>query len=211
MQALMPPAFLESIQEFFRHPENLDRALRLAWERLAAMYIGEKLAMSTLLFVTVLGSIAAVNRYFSGHFGMPAPRKTIKVPKRAKGFGVKHLALLGVALLPGGMVGMFTIYHIMGSDHWRRDAFIIVGGSAIPGLFLVSMRMNAFPWPHLRDAVYLSGLVGLVFALLQCWALIKLLREWWGEPDECVAWWPPLALCIQVFMLCVGSHLILGG
>jgi hypothetical protein len=27
--------------------------------------------------------------------------------------------------------------------------------------------------------------------------MIKLLREWWGEPDECVPWWPPLALWMQ--------------
>ena len=205
----MPLAFLNSIQEWFSHPEILDRILRHMWERLAAMYIGEKIAMITLLLVSIIGSIASVNRYFSGHFGVPVPRKIVKAPKRAKGFGVKYLVLLGVALLPGGMVGMFTIYSIMGTSHWRRDASIIVGGSLIPAACLVALRFDSFPWAHLHDSVYVSGLIGMIFALLQCWASIKLLREWWGEPDECVAWWPPIALCMQVAVLCIAAHLVL--
>lgn len=190
---------------------HTDAVLRQHWGRLAALYIGEKLALGALLFVCILGGIAATNRYFSGHFGMPLPRKSVKTPRRKKGFGVKHLALLLVALLPGGLVGMFTVYSIMGRGHWRRDALIIVVGSLVPGGLLLAAHSTHFPWPHLRDAIYFSGLVGLVFALLHCWALIKLLREWWGEPDECVAWWPPLALCIQVLMLCVATHLVLSG
>jgi len=205
----MPLAFLDSVQDWFRHPEILDRILRQMWERLAAMSIGEKIAMGTLLFVAILGSIAAVNRYFSGHFSAPVPRKTVKVPKRAKGFGVKYLVLLAVALLPGGMVGMFTVYSIMGTTQWRRDATIIVAGSLIPAALLVALRVESFPWAHLHDSVYVSGLTGLIFALLQCWAMIKLLREWWGEPDECVGWWPPFALCPQVGVLCIATHLVL--
>ena len=78
-------------------------------------------------------------------------------------------------------------------------------------MILVFARTMDFPWPHLRDAIYFSGLVGLIFALLQVWVLIKLLREWWGEPDECVAWWPPLALCMQLSLLMAATGRILAG
>jgi hypothetical protein len=46
-----------------------------------------------------------------------------------------------------------------------------------------------------------SGLLGLIFGLLHVWALVKLLRQWWGESDECVPWWPPAALWLQIVML----------
>jgi hypothetical protein len=89
----------------------------------------------------------------------------------------------------------------MGHANWRRDALLIVGLSLVPALLMMVSRWDDFPWPGLRDAIYFSGLLGLVFGLLQCWVLIKLLREWWGEPDECVAWWPPLALLLQCSLL----------
>ncbi|HEY3323263.1 MAG TPA: hypothetical protein VGP72_22605 [Planctomycetota bacterium] len=172
--------------------------LRPHWERISELYIGEKLAIGTLLVVSLLGSIAATNRFFAGHFGWPKARKALKAPKRKKGFGIKHVILVLLALLPGGLVGTFTVYAIMGKERWRRDALTIVEISVLPGLLLLSLRAPFLPWPQLRDTVYFSGLLGLIFGLLQIWAAVKLLREWLGEPDECVPWWPPLALCLQL-------------
>jgi len=187
--------------EWLRRIEWVDRVWRLPWERIPALYIGEKLALGTLLAVTLIGSTAAVDRLFSGHYGWPKPRKAGKGGRRKKGLGVKWLALALIALLPGGLVGMAAVYAVMGQENWRGDAFRIVGMSLVPAALLWLLRLGSLPWPELRDAVYVSGLLGLIFGLLQVWAMLKLLRQWWGEPDECVPWWPPAAYCMQLLLL----------
>lgn len=179
------------------------RMVPLPWQRLAELYIGEKLALGSLLCVTLMGAIAGINRFLAGEFSWPKRRKSIKTPKRKKGFGVKHIVLLLIAILPGGLVGTATVYAVMGKEHWRKDALWIVTFSFLPALLLMLFRAAWFPWPHYRDAIYLSGLMGLIFGMLQLWALIKLLREWWGEPDECVPWWPPAAFWLQLLLLWV--------
>ena len=187
----------------------IEALLELPWHRIETLYIGEKLALASLTLVCVIGWIAAGNRFFACQFSMPANRKTLRIQKRKTGFGIKHFVLILIALLPGGMVGMFTIYAIMGKELWRRDALLICGISLVPAALLLGMRLESFPWPQIRDGVYVSGLLGLIFGLLHFWALTKLLREWWGEPDECVAWWPPLALWAQVSMLSAAALRIL--
>lgn len=195
---LLPPA---ALAELLRRIECVDRIWRLPWERLPTLYVGEKLALSLLALVTLIGGIAAVNRLLAGHYRWPKARKVVKVPKHRKGVGIKWLALVLIALLPGGIVGLATVYAVMGKESWRRDALRIVGLSLAPAGLLGLLRLESFPWPDMRDAIYTSGLLGLIFGLLQIWALIKLLRQWWGEPDECVPWWPPAAFCLQALLL----------
>ena len=177
----------------------LDPLLHLPWERIPALYIGEKIALGSLLAVTLIECVAAANRFFAGEFHWPKPRKQIRTPKRKKGFGVKWLMVAALALLPGGLAGTAAVYVIMGKEGSRRDALRIVGLALIPALLLALLRVS--PWHELHDAVYVSGLLGLVFGLLHVWALVKLLRQWWGEPEECVPWWPPAALCLQCVVL----------
>lgn len=106
-----------------------------------------------------------------------------------------------IALLPGGLVGTFAVMSVMGKAQWRQDALKIFAMSLIPAVPLGLLRMEWFPWPHWRDAVYVSGVPGLVFAVLQVWIVIKLLRQWWGEPDEYIPWWPPFVLVLQWLLL----------
>lgn len=177
----------------------VQRIVNLPWRRFGELYVGESIALSVLAFATFVCAVAAMNRFLAGDFNWPKKSRAGGSKKRA--FGLKYFALLFVALLPGGLVGTFAVYAVMGKDHWRRDALLIVGASLAPALLLILMRATFFPWPGLRDSVYVGGIVGLVFGVLQLWALIKLLRESIGEPDECVPWWPPLALWAQSGLL----------
>jgi len=206
----MPPLPPGTIVDWFMEWPSIREVAVLGWNRVVSLHIGEKLALGVLLGVVLCGAAAAVNRILAGEFAAPRPRKSVKTPRRKKGFGLKHLALLLVALLPGGLVGTFVVYAIMGKENWRRDAFAIVGASLVPGLLLLLLRADFFPWPQARDAIYISGLLGLIFGMMQCWALVKLLREWWGEPEECVAWWPPLALWAQGALLAGCALRVLG-
>ena len=190
-----------SISEWLHQIPGLERLRQLPWHRVGALYIGEKLALGVLAFVTLTEVVVAANRFMAMEFAFPVTRKAVRTPKRKKGFGLKHLALVLLALLPGGVVGTFSVILVMGKEHWRRDAFWIVGISLPFALMLFLLRASFFPWPQWSDALYVSGTIGLIFGILQVWAMIKLLREWWGEPDECVAWWPPLALWCQALML----------
>ncbi|MCY3017811.1 MAG: hypothetical protein NTW87_02100 [Planctomycetota bacterium] len=201
--------FLVALPEWLRRIEWVDRLWRLPWERIPELYIGEQLALGTLLGVTVLGCAAAANRFLAGHFSWPKPRKAVKAPKRKRGVGIKWLVLGLIALLPGGLVGTAAVYAIMGKENWRHDALRIVGVSMVPAGLLALLRAEGFPWPELREGVYGSATLGLIFGLLHVWAMIKLLRQWWGEPDECVPWWPPAALCLQVLILFGAAVLLL--
>jgi hypothetical protein len=189
---------LDVLPDWLTQLEFIQPLLRLPWERLQKLFIGEKIALGTLLGASLLGSVAAVNRFLACEFAFPKPRKSVRTPRRKKGFGIKHAVLLLVAILPGGLVGSFAVYAVMGRAMWRRDALIIVGASFVPALLLLLLRASFFPWPHFADEVYISGILGITFGLLHVWAMIKLLREWWGEPEECVAWWPPAALWVQL-------------
>jgi hypothetical protein len=179
----------------------VERVLALPWWRIHTLYVGEKLALGALLAVTLVGAVAATDRLFAGNYGWPKQRRASRTSKRKKGIGVKWVVMALIALLPGGLVGMAAVYAVMGRENWRRDALKIVGMSLVPAVLLGLLRLEQWPWPDMRDAVYVSGLLGLIFGLLHVWALVKLLRQWWGEPDECVPWWPPAALCLQIVML----------
>jgi len=184
-------------------PLWLGRILALPWWRFQTLYIGEMLALLCLAAVTFIGGVAALDRLFAANFSWPQARRTGRAPRRKKGLGVKWLALALFALLPGGLVGMFTVYTIMGKARWRSEALRIVGLSLLPAGLLGLLRLERFPLGgDARCSSYtISALLGLVFGLLQVWALVKLLRQWWGEADECIPWWPPLALCLQALLL----------
>ena len=202
--------FLASVFDWLTQALGVERILMLPLQRIHALYLGEKFALACLLPVSLMGCVAALNRFLAGEFAWPKPRKAVKEPKRKKGFGLKHLAMLLLALLPGGLVGTVAVYALVGKEKWRSDALLMVGLSAVPALLLLLLRAGFFPWPELRDTVFLSGTLGLAFGLLQVCALVKLLREWWGEPEECVAWWPPLALCLQMLLLgAAGCNILL--
>ena len=193
--------FLTACLSWLPRMEWLEQVLGLPWQRIPELYIGEKLALAGLAAATCIGGVTALDRLFAGDFSWPKARRTGRPPKRKKGLGVKWVVMALIALLPGGLVGMAGIYTIMGKEKWRSDALRIAGLSLAPAGLLGVLRLEWFPWPELRDSVYVSGLFGLVFGLLQTWAMIKLLRQWWGEPDECVPWWPPMALCLQAALL----------
>ena len=197
-------SFLGALEWLHQFP-GMERLRHVPWQRIGALYIGEKLALGVFTFVTVFEVVVAANRFMAMEFAFPKPRKSVRTPKRKRGFGLKWVALALLALLPGGLVGTFVVIAVMGKDHWRRDAFWIIGLSVPFALALFLIRASFFPWPQFADALYISGSIGLIFGILQLWALIKLLREWWGEPDECVAWWPPLALWCQ--LLCLSAVL----
>jgi len=184
--------------------------MKVLGSRLPDLPIGEKLGLGVLFFACFTGTLAAANRFVSGPFSWSVDRATLVLPKQRKGFGIKHLVLLLIALLPGGLVASFTVYAIMGKGNWRRDSVFVLGLASLPSALLLSARTEHFPWPELSDAIYFSGLLGLIFGMLHLWILIKLLRQWWGEPDECVPFWPPLALLLQWALLLTAGVGILG-
>src|SRR5260221_10832582 len=111
---------------------GVEHAYRMLGERLNRLHIGDKLALASLLAVAMMGAIAALNRFLAGEFALPKPRSSVKTPRRKKGFGLKHLVFVVLAVLPGGIVGTLAVYAVLGKEHWRRDAFYIVGMSLIP-------------------------------------------------------------------------------
>ena len=124
---------------------------------------------------------------------------------------MKYIVLILLALIPGGFVATFMLYSIMGTSEWRRESVLILGLSLIPALTLFGFRARTFPWPAWRDSIFVSGAFGLAFAVLQGWVTLKLLRQWWGEPEECVPWWPPLALILQIAIFSCGLICMLDG
>lgn len=191
------PAETKSLDYSF---DGARQALHFGMDRVGALYPGEKLALGALAAAVIIGCMAAFNRLLAGEFSWPKTRKILKTPKRKKGFGLRWVALVLVALLPGGLVGTFAVYAILGKEMWRRDAIWILGISLLPMFLLLGLRQDFFPWPEFRDELFVSGSIGLAFGLLQLWVTLKLLREWFGEPEECVPWWPPAALCLQFLM-----------
>ncbi|MGD0093153.1 MAG: hypothetical protein ABSE73_24840 [Planctomycetota bacterium] len=139
------PFFLTTYPSWLPRLEWLERILALPWHRIPELYIGEKLALAGLVAVTFIGAATALDRLFKGGFCWPkAPRKG-KTAKRKKGLGVKWLGLALLALLPGGLVGMATIYTIMGKEKWRSEALQIVGLALAPAGLLGVLRLEGFP------------------------------------------------------------------
>lgn len=203
---------VRAIETFFRWVATLEWVPPIfikIWHALLQLSLGEWIAILALMLAVVLSGAAAANRFFMCYFHMPVPRASLPPDPPKKGFGIKHLVLLLIALLPGGLVGSVVAYAIMGKEGWRRSTLYIVGLSLIPALMLGVLRYRGFPHPEWRDAIYIGGVIGLTFGVLQLWICTKLLREYFGEPDVCVPWWPPLSLWIQTAMLVGGMAVLL--
>jgi len=183
----------------------MDWASSLPWSRLGELPAGAQIALGGLIFAAALGWVAAIDAFLT-----PDP----KTPKRKRRFGPRALALLVLAILPGGLVGTAAVVLIMGRKDWRRDAIHIVGVSLIPGGLLAWFCSPSSPVERLAFAPRISDAIlealGILFACLHVWALVKLLREAWGEPEDKVPWWPPLALVLQTLLLVASSWAILG-
>lgn len=171
--------------------------LSVPWQRLLEQPAGVEIALAALVACVFLGGAAALGRLLAlGDEPAARPRK-----KKGRRFGLKYLALVLVALLPGGLVGTTAVVLAMGKQNWRRDAAYIVDASLVLALALAWLSSPYFPLAELSDNLFVSGTLGLGFALFQFWATLKLLRESLGEPEAKVPWWPPLALWLQGALL----------
>ena len=185
--------------------------LALPWPRLNELSIGEKLSLVTLALCVTAAGLVAMNRFLAMEFSDPLPRKQVRTPRRKKGFGLRYLVVAAAAVLPGGLVAAFTIPMLMGKEHWRVDALKIFLLSLIPLFLLLVLRFTQHSWlPAPLDFTF-SAVLGLSFSMMQAWLTIKLLREGLGEPEECVPWWPPLALCAQALGLGLGLRVAFYG
>lgn len=198
-----------AIETFFRWLAKLEwlppTVLKL-WTALLNLSLGESLAILCLFLAVLFAGAAAANRFFMCYFVRPVPRSSLppEPPQKRfaiKGFGIKHFVLLLIALLPGGIVGSVVAYAVMGKERWRQSSLRILGLSLLPAAMLALMRFPGFPHKEWRDALYIGGVLGLTFGVLQLWISIKLVREYFGEPDICVPWWPPTALWLQTGLL----------
>jgi hypothetical protein len=168
-------------------------------ERFATLPLGFWIAAGTLFLCVVFGWSGAVGILGARLEGLLVQRAGKS--RKKKDSGLKYLILLLVALLPGGLLGTAAVALLVGRKNWRRDAIGIQFVSLLPAFPLGLLSWSGFPWPWVADDLFLNGTLGLTFALLQLWATLKLLREAWGEPEQKVPWWPPLALWAQTLLL----------
>jgi hypothetical protein len=183
--------------------------VRRLWQALLVLSLGESTAVLMLFVAVAISSLVIANRFFMLRFEAPLARAELPPEPPRKGFGLKHLLLLVIAVLPGGLVGSVLLYTVIGKEHWRASSLGILVLALIPAFALILLRMPWFPHPELRDALYAGGVAGLSFGVLQFWICIKILREYIGEPDVCVPWWPPLAWWFQAGMLALSIHALL--
>ncbi|MBI3831174.1 MAG: hypothetical protein HY291_16770 [Planctomycetes bacterium] len=185
------------IEQFIFNIPPVRWLVNLPWSRLLGLSVGEQIALSVLTLCVLLGGLSALDRMTSD----ARDPEAAKPRKKKRGLGIRIIALVILALLPGGLVGSAAVLIVMGKEGWRRDAFSIVGLSLVIGVLLVWYSSTYFPFSALANNFYISGVLGITFALTQLWATIKLLREYWGEPIHKVPWYPPLALFLQTSVL----------
>src|SRR5476651_1883629 len=80
--------------EWLYHIPGVEPLLQQHWERIGALFIGEKIALAVLAAVVMTEAVVAANRFMAMEFAWPKPRKSVKKAKREKGFGLKKVALL---------------------------------------------------------------------------------------------------------------------
>jgi hypothetical protein len=166
-----------------------------AWSRINQLPPGAWIGGGALLIVVLLGWAVAIGRMWER-----AHRRKRPVGQESKGW-LKAVGLALLFVLPGGMIGAAAVAVIVGKKHWRASAVLIQFLSVIPFLTVGWLSWTRFPWPWIAENIWVNGTLGLTFGLLQVWAMLKLLREAWGEPPASVAWWPPLALWMQTLFL----------
>jgi len=188
-------------------PALFDRFPSIPWSRLLLAPVGIQLAVLILMFCVLVASLAVLGRWLEAL--RPPPKPESKRTKR--GWGLKAFLLLLIAIAPGGLAAAAGAAAGMGKAHWRRDAAALVATSLALALLLAWHVSPYFPAPHASENLFFSAVLGLAFGLLQLWALVKLLREYWGEPPSKVPLRPPLALGLQILLLALGMVWIVLG
>lgn len=176
-------------------------------QRLLLAPIGIQLALLILACCVLVAALAVLGRWLD----MLRPTQQPRSQRKKRGWGLKAVLLILIALLPGGLVAAVGAAACMGKGHWRRDATALVTTSLALALVLAWHVSPYFPVPHASENLAFSAVLGLTFGLLQLWALVKLLREYWGEPPVQVPMRPPFALGLQVLLLALGLAWILWG
>ena len=177
------------------------------WKYLEAFSAGAWIALGSLALAVVVGWAVSLNAIWQRIEPLLVRRR--RSPQKKRRFGPKHLALILVALLPGGLVGAAAVALVLGKKDWRRDALYIQFAAVPLCAVLGVLCWPAFPWPALADSIFLTGTLGLTCGLLHLWTLLKLLRQAWGEPPAKAPWWPPSALWIQTLVLADIFYIIL--
>lgn len=170
------------------------------WARLTSLPAGAWIAFGVLALAVALGWAVALNRIATRLDAWLGERRPARKRKK-EGRGLKVLGLVFLAILPGGLVGTAAAALIVGKKDWRRDALILQAWSLPLLLLLAWLSRPDCVWPAVAENVFVTGTLGLTAGLLEFWAMLKLLREAWGEPERKVSWWPPLALWGQTLLL----------
>ena len=135
-------------------------------------------------------------------------------PAPKKRYGMKTIILVLITLLPGGLVGSATILALLGRENWRRDAEYILAYSIIPTLGLLWLGTRLTPLsvpPGIATVQYeLELFCGLTAAFMHFWIMLKCLKQYWGEPDDRIPWWPPLVWWSQLLLFGGVSYYLLG-
>ncbi|MCZ7648072.1 MAG: hypothetical protein M5U26_22900 [Planctomycetota bacterium] len=185
--------------------------LALPWWRFAALTMGLKLALAILALCVALTALAAASHVLARLFARPSsesePASGEARPR--KGWGLKAAVLLILAILPMGLTAAGAVYLVMGKANWRRDALALFVGSLSFALPLGWLASPWFPYPEWARSEYVVLLPALGFSMLQLWALVKVLREYWGEPDERVPLFPPIVWWAQALLLGLSSYGVL--
>ena len=127
---------------------------------------------------------------------------------------MKALVLVLVAILPGGLVGSAAILALLGKERWRRDSEFILSYSIIPtlGVVWLSTHLTSLPIPPVIAPVHfeLELFCGLTGGFMHFWIMLKCLKQYWGEPDERIPWWPPVVWWVQLLLFGALSYYLLG-
>ena len=178
--------------------------LSLPWDRFNELPLGAWIGLASLILALLAVGAATLDRLVCAVLPEPAPTS----PGRDGGW-FKGAVLLLALILPLGVTVLGALAAIMGAKDWRREAAYLASGSSCLLLLAAWLASPYFPLPALGQSFYLTAFLGLVFAILQVWATVKLLRAYWGEPEASVPLYPPLAWWIQLAMLGVSFYWIL--
>ncbi len=181
--------------------EPFRTVLAWPWWKLRELPLGAWLVLGALLLCVLTVGLAAASHALTRMISSKPPQSAEIRTSARKPWGVKALALIVLAILPMGLTAAGLIYLVMGKAHWRRDALALSLSSL---LFLAPLAWLAspyFPYAEWQRNEWAWLVLALGFALVQLWALVKLLREYWGEPDDRVPLWPPAAWWLQGILL----------
>ena len=197
--------FTATLQEWFAP------VLALPWSRVANAPLGIHVYLGTLAGAVLLTGLAAFGCIWRklDDPAPPAPEpvadpggSTTSTRIAKKRFGLKSVALLLIAILPGGLVGSVAVLSLLGKENWRSNAVTIFEFSLIPALGLIWMDLHFHPVvvpAFIQPAhVELEMFFGLTGAFMHFWITLKYLKQYWSEPDERLPMWPPAIWWAQI-------------